>query len=80
MELFTRVVKNLHGNVYRHFISKNILTGLCMGKGEVYIESWHSHTMRVLLAISMKRCSSAADTSRTQGIVVISPRISKETI
>jgi len=34
--------------------------------------------MRVLLAISMKkRCSSAANTSRTQGIVVISPCIRK---
>jgi len=42
--------------------------------GGVYIESWHSHIMRVLLGISMKkRCSSAADTSRTQGIVVTSP-------
>jgi len=76
--LFTRVVKNLHGNVYRHFISKNVLTCMCTG---VYIESWHSHIMQVLLAISMKkRCSSAANTSRIQGIVVISPCTSKETI
>jgi len=40
LAVYTRVVNGMHGNIYRHFTSKNILTALLS-----MCQSWHSITL-----------------------------------